>query len=145
MSDNNLSKIFTDIPKLTGKENFVEWDHQLKLALLIIKASQFMEPNASPSEGSQSAWRERDGQLAGLILQSTATPILSVHLHLVIASLEISSPSAEKTRRPTLVELPPSSTLSRRRMEPQTLNTPLRWAAASSRTEFMEMIPLGTG
>ncbi|RSH89860.1 hypothetical protein EHS25_001846 [Saitozyma podzolica] len=83
MSDNNLGKIFTDIPKLTGK-----------------RTSQFIEPNASPSEGSQSAWRKRDGQLAGLILQSTATPILSAHLHLVIPSLEISSPSAEKDSPP---------------------------------------------
>jgi hypothetical protein len=79
----------------------VEWDQRLKLSLLIVKGSQFIEPNASPpSNGSQSAaWLERDGQLAGLILQSTATPILSAHLHLVIPSLDI-SPSTEKDSAP---------------------------------------------
>jgi hypothetical protein len=54
MSDNNLAKIFSDIPKLTGKENFVEWDQRLKLSLLIVKGSQFIEPNASPPGRSQS-------------------------------------------------------------------------------------------
>ncbi|GFZ44372.1 hypothetical protein JCM24511_02094 [Saitozyma sp. JCM 24511] len=62
MSEHQLVKTFGDIPKLTGKENFVEWDQRLKLSLLIVKGSQFIEPNASPpSDGSQSAaWLERD-------------------------------------------------------------------------------------
>jgi hypothetical protein len=34
MSDNNLGKLFSDIPKLNGEENFVEWDQRLKLTLL---------------------------------------------------------------------------------------------------------------
>ena len=101
MSDNNLAKIFSDIPKLTGKENFVEWDQRLKLSLLIVKGSQFIEPNASPPERSQSAWFERDGQLAGLVLQSTSMPILSAHLHLVIPSADISpSVSTDKDTHP---------------------------------------------
>lgn len=100
MSDNNLAKIFSDIPKLTGKENFVEWDQRLKLSLLIVKGSQFIEPNASPPERSQSAWFERDGQLAGLILQSTSMPILSAHLHLVIPSADISPSSSNDKETP---------------------------------------------
>jgi hypothetical protein len=100
MSDNNLAKIFSDIPKLTGKENFVEWDQRLKLSLLIVKGSQFIEPNASPPERSQSAWFERDGQLAGLILQSTSMPILSAHLHLVIPSADISPSSSNNKETP---------------------------------------------
>ena len=43
MSDNNLGKLFSDIPKLNGKENFVEWDQRRKLTLLIVKGSQFFE------------------------------------------------------------------------------------------------------
>jgi hypothetical protein len=42
MSDNNLGKLFGDIPKLSGKENFVEWDQRRKLTLLIVKGSQFI-------------------------------------------------------------------------------------------------------
>jgi hypothetical protein len=99
MSDSNVSKVFNDMPKLVGKENFVEWDQRLKLSFLIIKGSNFIEPNASPPSDTRAAWTERDGQIAGLILQSSATPILSAHLHLVIPSLNI-SPSTERDQPP---------------------------------------------
>jgi hypothetical protein len=42
MSDNNLGKLFSDIPKLNGKEIFVEWDQRRKLTLLIVEGSQFI-------------------------------------------------------------------------------------------------------
>jgi hypothetical protein len=42
MSDNNLGKLFRNIPKLNGKENFVEWDQPLRLTLPIVKGSQFI-------------------------------------------------------------------------------------------------------
>ncbi|GFZ44342.1 hypothetical protein JCM24511_02064 [Saitozyma sp. JCM 24511] len=41
MSDNNRGKLFRNIPKLNGKENFVEWDQQLRLTLPIAKGGQF--------------------------------------------------------------------------------------------------------
>lgn len=59
MSDNNLGKFIRNNPKLNGKENFVEWDQQLRLTLPIVKGSQFIEftshqPKVSPPERLQS-------------------------------------------------------------------------------------------
>jgi hypothetical protein len=47
------NKDFSSISKFTGKENFVEWDQRIRLALLIEAGSDFIDTNTSPPSGAK--------------------------------------------------------------------------------------------
>ncbi|GFZ51759.1 hypothetical protein JCM24511_09527 [Saitozyma sp. JCM 24511] len=80
-SNDNISKPFESVPKLSGKENYVVWKQRLTLALLLTRSNSFIDPNTeAPADSSLDTWTDRDNQVARAILSTTSESILSAHI-----------------------------------------------------------------
>ncbi|GFZ44308.1 hypothetical protein JCM24511_02030 [Saitozyma sp. JCM 24511] len=73
-SNDNISKPFESVPKLSGKENYVTWKQRLTLALILTRSNSFI------STPTPSTWTDRDSQIAAAILSTTSESILSAHI-----------------------------------------------------------------
>ena len=93
---NNILRLFGNVPKLLGKENYVQWRQRITLALSLTRSSSFILPSASvpPPLSSVSPllmdqicantdWVDWDHQIAAAILSATDELILTVHIHLL--------------------------------------------------------------
>lgn len=90
-SNDNISKPFESVPKLSGKENYVVWKQRLTLALLLTRSNSFIDPNTeAPADSSIDTWIDRDNQVAAAILSTTSESILSAHIdHLNDSTAEL--------------------------------------------------------
>ena len=90
-SNDNISKPFESVPKLSGKENYVTWKQRLTLALILTRSNSFIDPNTKvPADDSLGTWTDRDSQIAAAILSTTSESILSAHIeHLNDATTEL--------------------------------------------------------
>ena len=93
----NISRLFGNVPKLLGKENYVQWRQRITLALSLTRSSSFVLPSATvphPALSSVSPlsidqvrantdWVDRDHQIAAAILSTTDESILTAHIHLL--------------------------------------------------------------
>src|SRR6478752_6871565 len=80
-SNDNISKPFESVPKLSGKENYVTWKQRLTLALILTRSNSFIDPNTKvPADDSLDTWTDRDSQVAAAILSTTSESILSAHI-----------------------------------------------------------------
>jgi hypothetical protein len=90
-SNDNISKPFESVPKLSGKENYVTWKQRLTLALILTRSNSFIDPNTKvPADDSLGTWTDRDSQIAAAILSTTSESILSAHIdHLNDSTTEL--------------------------------------------------------
>jgi hypothetical protein len=90
-SNDNISKPFESIPKLSGKENYVTWKQRLTLALILTRSNSFIDPNTKvPADDSLDTWTDRDSQAAAAILSTTSESMLSAHIdHLNDSTTEL--------------------------------------------------------
>ena len=80
-SNDNISKPFESVPKLSGKENYVTWKQRLTLALILTRSNSFIDPTTTvPADDSLGTWTDRDSQIAAAILSTTSESILSAHI-----------------------------------------------------------------
>jgi hypothetical protein len=88
-----IARVFSSIPKLQGKENWVEWDMRIKVALGIVGLrSLLIGRPAFTTEVARKSWEEQDVQVANSIIDCTDFSILSAYFYLLDDSP--SSPSA---------------------------------------------------
>ncbi|RSH83888.1 hypothetical protein EHS25_003483 [Saitozyma podzolica] len=88
-----IARVFSSVPKLQGKENWVEWDMRIKVALGIVGLrSLLIGRPAFTTEAARKSWEEQDIQVANSIIDCTDFSILSAYFYLLDDSP--SSPSA---------------------------------------------------
>lgn len=76
-TSNSIPKFFGDVSKLVGKQNYVQWSHRVRLALLKTRSARFINPDDTiPSDPSEAqSWHDFDGEIAACILDTTADHI----------------------------------------------------------------------
>ncbi|CAD6591786.1 MAG: hypothetical protein TREMPRED_000191, partial [Tremellales sp. Tagirdzhanova-0007] len=94
-SGDSITKSIGEVPKLVGKENFLQWKQRITLALSLTRSSSFVLPLAVqpyPSGSStltpeqlraNTEWSDHDHQVAAAILSTTDESILASHIHLL--------------------------------------------------------------
>ena len=88
-----ITRVFSSVPKLQGKENWVEWDMRIKVVLGIVGLrSLLIGRPAFTTEVARKSWEEQDVQVANSIIDCTDFSILSAYFYLLDDSP--SSPSA---------------------------------------------------
>jgi hypothetical protein len=77
VASNSLPKLFSNVPKLQGKSNWVQWKKRITLALHKTRSAKFIEKETliPESEPDKSAWHDTDGEVAACILDTTTDHI----------------------------------------------------------------------
>ncbi|EIW69848.1 hypothetical protein TREMEDRAFT_61618 [Tremella mesenterica DSM 1558] len=91
----HVSKSFDAVPKLLGKENFVQWKQRITIAFALTRSASFIVETAHPPHNltstdatelkANSDWIERDHQIAAGILSTCSEDIIKSHIHLIDA------------------------------------------------------------
>jgi hypothetical protein len=93
-----ISRVFLSVPKLQGKENWVEWDMRIKVALGIVGLRSLLAGRpALTSEAYRKAWEGQDTQVANSIIDCTDFSISSAYFY-PLEDAPTSSRSDKSTR-----------------------------------------------
>ena len=69
-SNDNISKPFESVPKLSGKENYVVWKQRLTLALILTRSNSFIDPNTKVPADTRSI----PGRIETIRLRQPSSP-----------------------------------------------------------------------